>query len=222
MACAFPTHAELVVIDEGPAGFPAHDLPPSRPYSHRLRARGDLSDRREAPSQGRSAQEAIRRGGKRLATLEATRSGSEARDSHSEVRNSQGGHQVTSREADRHREPPEPHAAESARIQEQFEESMSEKGLLEEDGSLALEPEAIEHEEPPEPNRRPANPFMAASFVSTAARETLPADGAAGRSLLRARDSNHAVFVLSIRLQHARWSRALGLELGKLRWSFCS
>ena len=39
---------------------------------------------------------------------------------------------MTSREADSTKEPPaESHAAESARIHEQFEESMSEKGLLE-------------------------------------------------------------------------------------------
>lgn len=53
--------------------------------------------------------------------------------------------------------PPEsdPHTAESAQIHKRFEESMSEKGLLEEDGSLALEPEAIEHQEPPGTEQTP-------------------------------------------------------------------
>ena len=151
------TGEELVVIGRVTCRLPCPrpSLPACRVRT-RLRARGDLSDRREAPRPGRSAQEAIRRGGKRLATLEASRSGSEARDSHAEVRNFQGEHQMTSREADPHKEPPaESHAAESARIHERFEESMSEKGLLEEDGSLALEPEAIEHEEPPGTEQTP-------------------------------------------------------------------
>jgi len=49
----------------------------------------------------------------------------------------------------------DPHAAESARIHQRFEESMAEKGLLREDGSLDLEPEATEHEEPPGTEQTP-------------------------------------------------------------------
>jgi len=43
----------------------------------------------------------------------------------------------------------DPAAAERVRIQKKFEESMDEKGLLEDDQSLRLEPEDIRYEEPP-------------------------------------------------------------------------
>ncbi len=39
--------------------------------------------------------------------------------------------------------------AERVRVHKKFEETMAEKGLLEDDHSLRLEPEDIEHEEPP-------------------------------------------------------------------------
>jgi len=38
---------------------------------------------------------------------------------------------------------------ERVRVQKKFEESMDEKGLLEDDQSLRLDPEAVGYEEPP-------------------------------------------------------------------------
>lgn len=43
----------------------------------------------------------------------------------------------------------DPATAERVRVHEQFEKMMAEKGLLEEDHSLRLEPEDVRHEEPP-------------------------------------------------------------------------
>jgi hypothetical protein len=43
----------------------------------------------------------------------------------------------------------DPATAKRVRTQKKFEESMDEKGLLEDDQSLRLEPEDIRHEEPP-------------------------------------------------------------------------
>ena len=57
------TGEDLVVVDEAPEGFPAHDLPAAAGCLRaRLRAGGDRGDRREAPREGGSAQEADRRG----------------------------------------------------------------------------------------------------------------------------------------------------------------
>jgi len=47
-------------------------------------------------------------------------------------------------------ETPDPATAERVRVQKQFETSMDDHGLLEEDGSLALEPDQIEHDTPPD------------------------------------------------------------------------
>ncbi len=43
----------------------------------------------------------------------------------------------------------DPQTARRVRTHEKFEESMDEHGLLEEDGSVGLEPDEIEHETPP-------------------------------------------------------------------------
>jgi hypothetical protein len=46
-------------------------------------------------------------------------------------------------------ETPDPQTAERVRVHKEFEKTMSEKGLLEDDGGIALEPEAVNYEEPP-------------------------------------------------------------------------
>jgi len=43
----------------------------------------------------------------------------------------------------------DPSTAKRLQIQKKFEESMDEKGLLEDDNSLRLDPEDIRYEEPP-------------------------------------------------------------------------
>jgi hypothetical protein len=43
----------------------------------------------------------------------------------------------------------DPATAERVRVHEKFEESMAEKGLLADDHSVRLDPEAVVHEEPP-------------------------------------------------------------------------
>jgi hypothetical protein len=46
-------------------------------------------------------------------------------------------------------ETPDPQTAERVRTHEEFEKSMDEHGLLEEDGGIALEPEDVKHDTPP-------------------------------------------------------------------------
>ena len=63
------TGEELIVEDESPEGFPAHDLPVRAVgVRSRLRPGGDRCDRGEAPRPGRPPQEALRRGRKRQST----------------------------------------------------------------------------------------------------------------------------------------------------------
>ena len=147
------TGEELVVVDEPhPRACPRTTCPPQPAVFAPDYAPEEIAaDRREAPREGRPVQEAIRRGRKRLATLEAS-------DSHAARRRPKSEHQMSQpKKPSTDNAPPEsdPHTAESAQIHKRFEESMSEKGLLEEDGSLALEPEAIEHEEPPGTEQTP-------------------------------------------------------------------
>jgi hypothetical protein len=50
-------------------------------------------------------------------------------------------------------ETPDPRTAERSRTHEEFEKSMNEHGLLEEDGGIALEPEDVKHDTPPGPEQ---------------------------------------------------------------------
>lgn len=43
----------------------------------------------------------------------------------------------------------DPQTAERVRVHKQYEKTMSEHGLLEEDGSIKLKPEQIKHDTPP-------------------------------------------------------------------------